>query len=295
MTHTTDAERAEFEKAWRERPIYMGGVHQKEVAYIWWTQAARRAPAVPVPQGLREAAQRAHDWMESQADSQSKGNHHSFDLFCLRQERDALAEALAAAPQPPEADHIPDAGKMVAAPVPQGFKLAPTVPTPEMIEAAAEAYMPFGDMGIAVQMALNAAPQPPEAAENPLQEQLDEALQSLDFYKRRCNLLQSMQASMRDPERTIVCDVLANGQLLEINGMISAARYGRVISAPVQMPEPVAAESRFTTFAGNRWRCCTVEHARAFGADKGYEIRYLYTEQQVRELLAAHGIQEQST
>lgn len=44
--------------------------------------------------------------------------------------------------------------------------------------------------------------------------------------------------------------------------------------------------SRFTTFAGNRWRCCTVEHARAFGADKGYEVRYLYTEQQVRQLLA---------
>lgn len=62
-----------------------------------------RAPAVPVPQGLREAAQRAHDWMDSQADSQSKGNYHSFDLLCLRQERDALAEALAAAPQPPEA------------------------------------------------------------------------------------------------------------------------------------------------------------------------------------------------
>lgn len=62
-----------------------------------------RAPAVPVPQGLREAAQRAHDWMDSQADSQSKGNYHSFDLLCLRRERDALAEALAAAPQPPEA------------------------------------------------------------------------------------------------------------------------------------------------------------------------------------------------
>lgn len=62
------------------------------------------APAVPAPQGVLEAAQRAHDWMDSQADSQSKGNFHSFDLLCLRQERDALAEALAAAPQPPEAD-----------------------------------------------------------------------------------------------------------------------------------------------------------------------------------------------
>lgn len=37
--------------------------------------------------------------------------------------------------------------------------------TPEMIEAALEAYMPFGDMGLAIQCALAAAPQPPEAAE----------------------------------------------------------------------------------------------------------------------------------
>lgn len=66
---------------------------------------------------------------------------------------------------------------------------------------------------------------------------------------------------------------------------------GKMVAVPVQMPEPVAAESRFTTFAGNRWRWCTVEHARAFGADKGYEVRYLYTEQQVRDLLAAHGIE----
>lgn len=36
--------------------------------------------------------------------------------------------------------------------------------TPEMIEAAEEAYMPFGDMGLAIQCALAAAPQPPEAA-----------------------------------------------------------------------------------------------------------------------------------
>ena len=37
--------------------------------------------------------------------------------------------------------------------------------TPEMIEAAEEAYMPFGDMHLAIQAALAAAPQPPEAAE----------------------------------------------------------------------------------------------------------------------------------
>lgn len=41
-----------------------------------------------------------------------------------------------------------------------------TIITPEMIEAAEEAYMPFGDMGLAIQCALAAAPQPPEATVN---------------------------------------------------------------------------------------------------------------------------------
>lgn len=37
---------------------------------------------------------------------------------------------------------------------------------------------------------------------------------SLDFYKRRVQLLEREQHRMRDPERTLVCDILANGQLL---------------------------------------------------------------------------------
>ena len=41
-----------------------------------------------------------------------------------------------------------------------------TVPqvTPEMVAAAEDAYMPFGDMELAIQCALSAAPQPPVAA-----------------------------------------------------------------------------------------------------------------------------------
>jgi hypothetical protein len=35
--------------------------------------------------------------------------------------------------------------------------------------------------------------------------------QSLDFYKKRCELLQKYQSKMRDPERKTVCDILANG------------------------------------------------------------------------------------
>lgn len=37
-------------------------------------------------------------------------------------------------------------------------KLVPVEPTPEMVEAAEDAYMPFGDMDLAIRMALLAAP-----------------------------------------------------------------------------------------------------------------------------------------
>lgn len=38
------------------------------------------------------------------------------------------------------------------------YKLVPIPPTPEMVEAAEEAYMPFGDMDLAIRMAILAAP-----------------------------------------------------------------------------------------------------------------------------------------
>lgn len=51
---------------------------------------------------------------------------------------------------------------------------------------------------------------------------------SRDFYKRRCELLQSVQKVMRDPERTLACDILANGQLLTDGaGNLDPARYQR--------------------------------------------------------------------
>jgi hypothetical protein len=34
------------------------------------------------------------------------------------------------------------------------------------------------------------------------------------FYRCRCELLQQLQRTMRDPERQLVCDILANGTLL---------------------------------------------------------------------------------
>jgi hypothetical protein len=46
----------------------------------------------------------------------------------------------------------------------------------------------------------------------------DDALSSLDFYKRRVDALQQWQSKMRDPERTVVCDIIANGRTLEPAG-----------------------------------------------------------------------------
>jgi len=40
---------------------------------------------------------------------------------------------------------------------------------------------------------------------------IDDLERQLKFYKDRINYLQCWQSSMRDPERKIVCDILANG------------------------------------------------------------------------------------
>tara|TARA_Y100000401_G_scaffold47244_1_gene36366 strand:- start:57 stop:320 length:264 start_codon:yes stop_codon:yes gene_type:complete len=41
---------------------------------------------------------------------------------------------------------------------PDGWKCVPVEPTAEMVDAASEMYMPFGDMGAAVQAAIVYAP-----------------------------------------------------------------------------------------------------------------------------------------
>ena len=51
-----------------------------------------------------------------------------------------------------------------------------------------------------------------------------EVCEKNDFYKTRCELLQKVQKYMRDPERQIVCDILANNSLLPDP---SGVRYGQ--------------------------------------------------------------------
>ena len=52
----------------------------------------------------------------------------------------------------------------------------------------------------------------------------------LNFYKTRCELLQQVQKYMRDPERTIVCDIIANNSLLPDP---EGTRYGQDLQPPI--------------------------------------------------------------
>lgn len=59
-----------------------------------------------------------------------------------------------------------------------------------------------------------------------LEEQLAEARGTAEFFKKRCDVLQQFQQSMRDPERTLVCDILANGQPMHrSDGKLDVQRY----------------------------------------------------------------------
>jgi hypothetical protein len=71
---------------------------------------------------------------------------------------------------------------------------------------------------------------------DPLRAELESARQSAEFYQRRCDALQQWQSRMRDPERTIVCDILANGKALEPAGN----RY--TLAQPAAHPDPEAAQ-----------------------------------------------------
>lgn len=60
---------------------------------------------------------------------------------------------------------------------------------------------------------------------------LEDALTSLNWYAQRHDAMQKVQKLMRDPERTIACDILANGHLLRNSeGKLSVERYGELDS-----------------------------------------------------------------
>lgn len=64
-------------------------------------------------------------------------------------------------------------------PVPAEYALVPVEPSAEMVDAAQEAYMPFGDMQLAIQLAIAAAPQP--VVRKPLTDKQIEKLREATF------------------------------------------------------------------------------------------------------------------
>lgn len=280
MTASTEHERAEFEKAWRERPIYMGGVHQKEVAYIWWTQAARRAPAVPVP-SRRPTLEEIEEAV----------GYHSSGWDCVDPSEliDAIMN-IAAAPRPPEAALVPSIAV-----------------TPEMVEAANEAYCPFGDMELALCAALQVAPIPPGAAPVP-QGWRDGVLAVADMLKKKADAfadahgyddmggLSFGQGSHADAKLEHHSNLLELEE--EVRAMLAAAPQppeaqasvsNVTLAAPVELPEPVAFALEWMFNGEERgMRLYDDEtHCRFDAESDGGVCHPLYTEQQVRQLLAA--------
>ena len=90
---------------------------------------------------------------------------------------------------------------------PGGWKLVPVEPTPEMVSAAEEAHMPFGDMDIALRMAILSAPSAPATVQG-VNQQLLEALENTATWI----------------EQLPVPTVGAAGQLVKIDKAIAAAR-----------------------------------------------------------------------
>jgi hypothetical protein len=116
-----------------------------------------------------------------------------------------------------------------------------------MTPAGTKEFWGFADASIPVGAKLYTTP--PAAQPAPVQEPVsgyikkiedliqerDDARSSRDFYKRRADALQKWQSKMREPERTIVCDILANGHTLEPAG-------DRYTTPPAQPAVPLTDE-----------------------------------------------------
>ena len=114
--------------------------------------------------------------------------------------------------------------KLRASAVPDGYALVPVEPTPEMVSAAEEAHMPFGDMDIALRMAILSATSAPATVQDVNAQLLDdlEAAKRLPY--------QLLFNAMADAVR-ITCGgtsvaVSVKGFKESIDAAIAAARKG---------------------------------------------------------------------
>lgn len=86
---------------------------------------------------------------------------------------------------------------------------------------------------------------------------------SRQFYQRRFDLLQKEQRRMREPERTLVCDILANGALLPdpLGVRYRRSDTQRPLAIEASPPQPSAnaislkhRQDRFACYHCKRWR-----------------------------------------
>ena len=81
-----------------------------------------------------------------------------------------------------------------------------------------------------------------ECEERKREKEIEDLRSSLYFYRRRCEALQSWQSKMRDPERTIVCDILANGKTLD--AAFAGDRYAATRRAIVRAAAEIGKEMK---------------------------------------------------
>ena len=152
MTHTTDQERAEFEKWWSSPHIWGRG--HKEAQWASW-QAARRAPAAPVPQGWKLVPSESTEEMARAFRANDAPHYFVMTTMRCNDFAERYRAAISAAPQPPEAASMISSREIVSKP---GSGVTVT-------------RLNLSDVGrAALQSKANhiedAAPQPPEAAQS---------------------------------------------------------------------------------------------------------------------------------
>ena len=131
MTHHTDAERAAFEAAYVSEKLRIIGsegssdgekairtIHLRrnangdydnslEAHFAWWAwQAARRAPAAPVPQGWKLVPEKSTEAMARAFRADDAPGYFCMTTLRCADFAERYASMLYAAPQPPEANPV---------------------------------------------------------------------------------------------------------------------------------------------------------------------------------------------
>lgn len=307
MTQSTEQERAHAlaEKhgatSYRNRadtsnPAFGFTLGQLEALISEVEQAARRAPVVAVPQGWKLVPEVLTPEMKRECmDSLMDG----IDIYMNSNEQIEIQTdaprriwkfLLAAAPQPPDAAQCwcqtcrpqtlddmrfivcPDCGNKRCPKANNHANACTNSNAPGQKGSSWENVKPVA-----------AAPQPPEAAPVQMIESREVVSTGSGVTVTRLNLSEAGRAALQSKADHIP----GAGQMVaaaESDKGIPISQQNQTVAAPVQLPEPWAISHH------NR-----VQYSNAAWHGETPDGTKLYTDQQVRQLLAAHGIQEQST